>query len=146
MKKLLYFGILMIYANLSLAEVSAWVDNNPVVVGEMFRLHIEAKNADDPEEPDLSEIRGLQVLNRSVQNQTSIVGTSITRTVNWTYVMLAPSSGNYLIPALQVGSEQTSPIALKAVNPVKILTIKLYVWKWRFLPKKYIRNSRFSSV
>ena len=116
MKKLLYFGILMIYANLSLAEVSAWVDNNPVVVGEMFRLHIEAKNADDPEEPDLSEIRGLQVLNRSVQNQTSIVGTSITRTVNWTYVMLAPSSGNYLIPALQVGSEQTSPIALKAVE------------------------------
>ena len=114
MKKLLYFGILMISANLSLAEVSAWVDNNPVVVGEMFRLHIEAKNVDDPEEPDLSEIRGLQVLNRSVQNQTSIVGTSITRTVNWTYVMLAPSSGNYRIPALQVGSEKTIPIALKA--------------------------------
>ena len=104
----------MIYANLSLAEVSAWVDNNPVVVGEMFRLHIEAKNVDDPQEPDLSEIRGLQVLNRSVQNQTSIVGTSITRTVNWTYVMLAPSSGNYRIPALQVGSEKTIPIALKA--------------------------------
>ena len=114
MKKLLYFGILMIYANLSLAEVSAWVDNNPVVVGEMFRLHIEAKNVDDPQEPDLSEIRGLQILNRSVQNQTSIVGTSITRTVNWTYVMLAPSSGNYRIPALQVGSEKTIPIALKA--------------------------------
>ena len=114
MKKLLYFGILMICANLSLAEVSAWVDNNPVVVGEMFRLHIEAKNVDDPQEPDLTEIRGLQVLNRSVQNQTSIVGTSITRTVNWTYVMLAPSSGNYRIPALQVGSEKTIPIALKA--------------------------------
>ncbi|MDP6210059.1 MAG: BatD family protein [SAR324 cluster bacterium] len=104
----------MISANLSLAEVSAWVDNNPVVVGEMFRLHIEAKNVDDPQEPDLSEIRGLQILNRSVQNQTSIVGTSITRTVNWTYVMLAPSSGNYRIPALQVGSEKTIPIALKA--------------------------------
>ncbi|MDP6744066.1 MAG: BatD family protein [SAR324 cluster bacterium] len=104
----------MIYANLSLAEVSAWVDKNPVVVGEMFRLHIEAKNVDDPEEPDLSEIRDLQVLNRSVQNQTSIVGTSITRTVKWTYVMLAPSSGNYRIPALQVGSEKTIPIALKA--------------------------------
>lgn len=114
MKKLLYLGILMIYANLSLAEVSAWVDKNPVVVGEMFRLHIEAKNVDDPEEPDLSEIRDLQVLNRSVQNQTSIVGTSITRTVKWTYVMLAPSSGNYRIPALQVGSEKTIPIALKA--------------------------------
>ena len=114
MKKLVLLGILMIYTNLSLADVAAWVDKNPVVVGEMFRLHIEAKNVDDPQEPDLSEIRGLQILNRSVQNQTSIVGTSITRTVNWTYVMLAPSSGNYRIPALQVGSEKTIPIALKA--------------------------------
>ena len=87
----------MFYANPCLAEVSAWVDNNPVVVGEMFRFYVEAKNVDDPEEPDLSEIRGLQVLNRSVQNQTSIVGTSITRTLKWTYVMLAPTSGNYLI-------------------------------------------------
>ena len=51
-----------------------------------------------------------------MQNQTSIVGTSITRTVKWTYVMLAPSSGNYLIPALQVGNEATSPIILKAVE------------------------------
>ena len=122
-RKLLYFGILMFYANPCLAEVSAWVDNNPVVVGEMFRFYVEAKNVDDPEEPDLSEIRGLQVLNRSVQNQTSIVGTSITRTLKWTYVMLAPTSGNYLIPALQVGNEQTSPIGLKAVessqNPSK---------------------------
>ena len=116
MRKILFFGILMIYANISLAEVTAWVEKNPVVVGEMFNLHIEAKNADDTDEPNLSEIRGLQVLNRSVQNQTSIVGTSITRSVKWTYVMVAPSSGNYLIPALKVGSQQTTPIALKAVD------------------------------
>ena len=106
----------MIYTNLSLADVSAWVDKNPVVVGEMFNFHIEAKNVDETEEPDLSGIGSLQVINRSMQNQTSIVGTSITRTVKWTYVMLAPSSGNYLIPALQVGNEATSPIILKAVE------------------------------
>ncbi|MEC9361347.1 MAG: BatD family protein, partial [SAR324 cluster bacterium] len=83
----------MIFTNLSLADVSAWVDKNPVVVGEMFNFHIEAKNVDETEEPDLSGIGSLQVINRSMQNQTSIVGTSITRTVKWTYVMLAPSSG-----------------------------------------------------
>ena len=116
MRKSVLLGILMIYTNLSLADVSAWVDKNPVVVGEMFNFHIEAKNVDEPEEPDLSGIRSLQVINRSMQNQTSIVGTSITRTVKWTYVMLAPSSGNYLIPALQVGNEATSPIILKAVE------------------------------
>ena len=116
MRKLLILGILFLTANPCWGEVSAWVENNPVVVGEMFRLHVEAKNVVDAEEPDLSGIHGLQVLNRSVQNQTSIVGTSISRTVSWTYVMLAPSSGNYLIPALRVGNELTSPISLKAVE------------------------------
>jgi hypothetical protein len=105
-----------LWSKKGLDGVSAWVDNNPVVVGEMFSFYVLAKNVDDPEEPDLSEIRGLQVLDRSVQNQTSIVGTSITRTLKWTYVMLAPTSGNYLIPALQIGREQTSPIGLKAVE------------------------------
>jgi len=79
----------------------------------MFQLRVEAKNVDDAEEPDLSGITGLQILNRSVQNQTSIVGTSITRTLSWTYIMIAPSSGDYLIPALKVGNEQSTPIALK---------------------------------
>ena len=49
MRKLVLLGILMIYTNLSLADVSAWVDKNPVVVGEMFNFHIEAKNVDEPE-------------------------------------------------------------------------------------------------
>ena len=113
MKKLFFLGILILAGNPAWGDVTAWVNKNPVVVGDMFQLHVEAKNVDDAEEPDLSGITGLQILNRSVQNQTSIVGTSITRTLSWTYIMIAPSSGDYLIPALQVGNEQSNPIALK---------------------------------
>jgi hypothetical protein len=113
MIKLFILGVLILFGNPAWGEVTAWVNKNPVVVGDMFQLRVEAKNVDDAEEPDLSGITGLQILNRSVQNQTSIVGTSITRTLSWTYIMIAPSSGDYLIPALKVGNEQSTPIALK---------------------------------
>jgi len=113
MIKLFILVILILACNPAWGDVTAWVNKNPVVVGDMFQFHVEAKNVDDAEEPDLSGITGLQILNRSVQNQTSIVGTSITRTLSWTYIMIAPSSGNLLIPALQVGNEQSTPIALK---------------------------------
>jgi len=115
MRRLIFLIISIIAGSQVWGEVTAWVNKNPVVVGNMFQLHVEAKNVDDAEEPDLSSIQGLQVLNRSVQNQTSIMGTSVSRKVSWTYILIAPSAGNYLIPALQVGNEQTSPISLEAI-------------------------------
>ncbi len=108
--------MLIIIADPLMGEVTAWVNKNPVMVGELFQLQVEAKNVDDPEEPDLGVIRGLEILNRSVQNQTSIVGTSFTSTVSWTYVLIAPAAGEYQIPPLKVGKEQTAPILLKAVE------------------------------
>ena len=108
--------MLIIIADPLMGEVTAWVNKNPVMVGELFQLHVEAKNVDDPEEPDLEVIRGLEILNRSVQNKTSIVGTSFTSTVSWTYVLIAPTAGEYQIPTLKVGKEKTTPILLKAVE------------------------------
>ena len=108
--------MLIIIADPLMGEVTAWVNKNPVMVGELFQLQVEAKNVDDPEEPDLGVIRGLEILNRSVQNKTSIVGTSFTSTVSWTYVLIAPAAGEYQIPPLKVGKEKTAPILLKAVE------------------------------
>lgn len=118
-RKLIVISALFLTANQVAAEVTAWVDQNPVVSGTMFRLHVEAKNVDDAEEADLSIIPGIQVLNRSVQNKTSIVGTAITRSVHWTYILLAQSAGEYLIPALLVGNEKTSEILLKVVDGIQ---------------------------
>jgi len=72
--KTIYFGILILAGNPAWGDVTAWVNKNPVVVGDMFQLHVEAKNVDDAEEPDLSGITGLQILNRSVQNQPPSLG------------------------------------------------------------------------
>ena len=108
--------MLIIIADPLMGEVTALVNKNPVMVGELFQLQVEAKNVDDPDEPDLGVIRGLEILNRSVQNKTSIVGTSFTSTVSWTYVLIATSAGEYQIPPLKVGKEKTSPILLKALE------------------------------
>ncbi|GIT08521.1 MAG: hypothetical protein CM1200mP30_21510 [Pseudomonadota bacterium] len=59
----------------------------------------------------------MEILNRSVQNHTSIVGTSFTVS-QWTYVLIAPAVGEYQIPPLKVGKEKTAPILLKAVESV----------------------------
>ena len=143
MRKLIFLVILIFAGSQVWGEVTAWVNKNPVVVGNMFQLHIEAKNVDDAEEPDLSSIQGLQVLNRSVQNQTSIMGTFVSRTVSWTYILIAPSSGNYLIPALQVGNEQTSPISLKAIvstlNPQqKLVRLEVDVTPKKVYPQQQV--------
>ena len=143
MRKLIFLVILIFADSQVWGEVTAWVNKNPVVVGNMFQLRIEAKNVDDAEEPDLSSIQGLQVLNRSVQNQTSIMGTSVSRTVSWTYILIAPSSGNYLIPALQVGNEQTSPISLEAIvstlNPQqKLVRLEVDVTPKKVYPQQQV--------
>ena len=143
MRKLIFLVILIFAGSQVWGEVTAWVNKNPVVVGNMFQLHIEAKNVDDVEEPDLSSIQGLQVLNRSVQNQTSIMGTSVSRTVSWTYILIAPSAGNYLIPALQVGNELTSPISLEAIvstlNPQqKLVRLEVDVTPKKVYPQQQV--------
>ena len=143
MRKLIFLVILIFAGSQVWGEVTAWVNKNPVVVGNMFQLHIEAINVDDAEEPDLSSIQGLQVLNRSVQNQTSIMGTSVSRTVSWTYILIAPSAGNYLIPALQVGNEQTSPISLEAIvstlNPQqKLVRLEVDVTPKKVYPQQQL--------
>ena len=143
MIKLFILGVLILFGNPAWGDVTAWVNKNPVVVGDMFQLRVEAKNVDDAEEPDLSEITGFQILNRSVQNQTSIVGTSITRTLSWTYIMIAPSSGDYLIPALKVGNEQSTPIALKVTaysqnQRQKYVSLDMEVFPKKVYPQQQI--------
>ncbi|MBT5834543.1 MAG: protein BatD [Deltaproteobacteria bacterium] len=143
MIKLFILGVLILFGNPAWGDVTAWVNKNPAVVGDMFQLHVEAKNVDDAEEPDLSEITGFQILNRSVQNQTSIVGTSITRTLSWTYIMIAPSSGDYLIPALKVGNEQSTPIALKVTaysqnQRQKYVSLDMEVFPKKVYPQQQI--------
>ena len=75
---------LLLWSETGWANLTAWVEQNPVIVGESFAFHIELEGDSNSEEPNISNLIGLQVLNRSVQNQTSIVGTRMSRKVSWT--------------------------------------------------------------
>ena len=87
-------------------------------MGESFRFFIEVENEKDPREPDLTVLKDLKVLNRSVQNQTSIVGTKLSRKVIWTYELVSMRSGKIKIPELHAGKGFTESIMLDvlAVN------------------------------
>ena len=104
--------ILLLSYNFLQASPKAWVGKNPVSMGESFRLFIEVENEKDPREPDLTVLKDLKVLNRSVQNQTSIVGTKLSRKVIWTYELVAMRSGKIKIPELHAGKGFTESIML----------------------------------
>ena len=136
MKKSLIIIFLIFSVKPCFSEVLLWVDNNPVGVGEMFNLYIELKNVDDFEEPNIDLIKGLQLINRSEQNQTSIVGNKINRTVKWTYVMLAQYTGNYQIPSLKIGNEYTKPILIHVVESQKTQQTEIVKLEVNVSPKK----------
>ena len=110
--------ILLLSCNFLQASPKAWVTKKQVSMGESFRLVIEVGNEKDPREPDLTVLKDLKVLNRSVQNQTSIVGTKLSRKVIWTYELVAMRSGKIKIPELHAGKGFTQSIMLDvlAVN------------------------------
>ena len=99
------------------AEVRSWVARNPVVAGEAFHFMVESENGDDGAEPDLSGLQEFEVVSRSVQNSTTIVNTQVTHSMRWTFTLVPRAAGEFTIPAIPVGSEQTQPFVLKVVNP-----------------------------
>ena len=109
--------ILLVVAGILKAEVRSWVVSNPVVAGETFQFTVEAENAETGAQPDLSVLRGFEVVSRSVQNSTTIVNTQVTHAVRWIFTLVPHAAGEFTIPAIPVGSEQTQPFVLKVVSP-----------------------------
>ena len=100
MVKRAYFllAILIFLYTHGFAKPLSWVEKNPVIVGESFVLFIEVEGKANQVEPDLSNIRGIQILNRSVQNKTSIVGTHMKSKIKWSYDLIAFEEGIIIIP------------------------------------------------
>ena len=109
--------ILLTVAGVLNAEVRSWVARNPVVAGETFQFTVEAENSIADAKPDLSALRGFEVVSRSVQNSTTIMNTQVTHSVRWIFTLVPHTAGEFTIPAIPVGIEQTKPFVLKVVSP-----------------------------
>ena len=109
-------GVIMLAANAA-AEITTRVDRPSVDLNESFILEIAADVFVD-KEPDLSVLdekfyRG-QVSHLS---NTSIINGQIRRTRTWTIALMAKQAGKQEIPAITVGTETSSPIAITINEP-----------------------------
>lgn len=95
-------------------RAEASVDRRTVGVGEMLTLTIAVYGANRISEPDLSVIKGFQVIGSSSSTNVSIVNMRMSRSLNLQYTLVALEEGEYLLGPFTVkaGTEayDTEPI------------------------------------
>jgi len=107
----------LLWAGALQAEVIARVDKNPVLVNESFNLILTSDQSLSGDAFDRSDLFALFKVGRtSVSRQTRIVNGESSQSTVWTTLLQADKTGEYIIPALNVGGEKTSAISVKVVE------------------------------
>ncbi len=103
------------------AAVYATIDRDDVDLNESFTLDVTVDGGVDTE-PDVSVLeKDFFVLSRSELRNTTIVNGEISRTRTWTYVLMAKQAGDFTIPPITVGGEQSAPISV-SIAPVEAVS------------------------
>lgn len=100
------------------AAVVARIDRNDVELNESFTLEVTVDTAVDLEPEDSALQKDFYVLSRSELRNTTIVNGEISRIRTWTYVLMAKDAGDFVIPPITIGGEQSRPIPIH-IAPVK---------------------------
>ncbi|WOH37530.1 BatD family protein [Thalassotalea fonticola] len=97
----------------ALTNVTASIDKNPAVVNESIVLTIVADDSVSADAFDPSILqKDFVVGGTSVSSQTNMVNFDMTRTTQWTTLLIPRKKGKVVIPALSVDGVSTQPIAL----------------------------------
>lgn len=105
-------------ATVAFASVVATIDRDDVELNESFTLDVTVDTAIDME-PDVSALeQDFFVLSRSELRNTTIINGQIQRNRTWTYVLMAKQAGQFIIPPITVGSEQSEPL-LVVISPAE---------------------------
>lgn len=108
-----FFSLFISSTSFAFINVSATVDKNPVIVNESFVLTVTADDDVNSNALDTSPLMTDFIVGRtSISSQTSMVNFKTTRTTRWTTVLIARKPGQFVIPALNIESNMTAPIAL----------------------------------
>ncbi len=98
------------------AVVTAQLDKNPLLAGEVATLTISSDSSDD--EPNLSVLEtDFQVLGRSSSSQFQLINGRTSRSYDWTIRLRPKRLGQLQIPAIQVGQERSKPIQILVKKP-----------------------------
>lgn len=96
------------------AELSVSLDRNPVRVNETFTLEVKTDDS-DADEPDIVWPDGIQQLRRNSINSRSIVNGKVSAERSWRYSLVARQTGDYTIPAIQVGTDHSAPLTVSVL-------------------------------
>ncbi len=119
-KQIFTLSFLMIIALpcLALSQVTASVSQNPVLVGDIFVLEIEADDSLDPDELDTRVLQAdFDVSRPSVSRQQTIINGKHTQSTTWSVSMRANAAGTFTIAPLTVAGKKTNAIQLEVIKP-----------------------------
>jgi hypothetical protein len=119
MRRIAWLAVLaLLAATTAHAGVTARVDRNTIDLNESFLLEVVV-DSDINIEPDISALEEIvEVGQRSQLSNTMYVNGEITRSRTWTYQLMAKKTGQFEIPPVLVGTEQSQPILITVRQPV----------------------------
>ena len=99
-------------------SVKAYVDRNPVMADETFRLVVEAEGVSSSDAPNLQKLEeNFALLGTNHSQQMSIVNGATSSVTRWTTTLAPKRTGMLTIPAIQVGSHSSLPLSITVKEP-----------------------------
>lgn len=115
--RLAVITLLLAAAGPAIAAVSATVDRDVVEQNESFLLEVVVDGTTGSE-PDISSLdKDFLVGQSSQMSNTRIINGQISRSMTWTYTLMARQAGELTIPPIVVGSEKSDPITINVREP-----------------------------
>ena len=94
--------------------VRAYLDHNPVYVGETVTLTIELNGRSGAASPDLTPLDAdFRVLGTSQGSEVSIINGQRSDTQRWQITLQPKGAGSYPVPPISLGSQQTEALTLE---------------------------------
>ena len=116
-RRLLVFLAAALATAPALAFVTAKVDRNVVEQNESFLLEVVVDD-NTGSEPDVSPLDKDFIIGQSSQmSNTKIINGQISRSMAWTYTLMARQAGELTIPPIAVGAEKSRPITITVLEP-----------------------------
>jgi len=98
-------------------SVKAYVDRNPVMADETFRLFVEAEGISSGDTPNLQNLeKHFSLLGTSHSRQMSIINGRTSSVTKWVTTLAPKRTGTLTIPSIRVGSRSTRPLTTNSAR------------------------------
>jgi len=102
-------------------SVKAYVDRNPVMADETFRLVVEAEGVSFSDAPDLQKLEeNFALLGTSHSQQMSIANGQTSSVTRWVTTLAPKRTGMFTIPSIQVGNRSSLPLSITVKEPSQV--------------------------